>query len=934
MSVQLVLYPQIKLEQELLYDGIDFHTLDFASNHDTATTSTSITNLYNNAGGSGANSWRRFRYTFNGIMALPDGTGGTCVLSTVTQSNSLGRSGIYQGLTGLTVGASYTISVEYTTGTGYILLAHTNGTSTATTAWQPLANLSTTSTFSFNITAYSTTDTVFLMYFGYFADSVVIQSMSVVPNAGSTSGSQGEVICDLYEDEEIPLTLSVDNFKNIAEKIQSYSKDFNLPATKRNNKIFGSLFEITRSVGDLASFNPYITTRAVLKQNGLILFDGALKLIDIQDKEGEISYNVNLFAQTIALADTLKNKTFDNINFDELQHIYDKTSIKASWYVSSGLPLTNPLPTGTYAGTAGASTTQVLKYPFVDWTGQILIANGSTGNSATSGNPELTSFEQAFRPFIQIKYLIDRIFSGAGYTYTSTLFSSANFANLYMDFNWGGDSMPSVISDTSYTATYQYAAGTDTPFFNTDETFLTFGLIDNSINGGLTTSSTPPDYVDTVGSADRFKIVSSADNQLYKIDYSFMFFNDLTSGNYDHMRLRWQHYDDSAGTTTTHNLTTMQSGGGDKVTIAGNLEVSLDTGDELYAQYAGTGPHSGNWAEVARSLVGGATGVTCTATFNISQTIVNSQTLNGKRGEINQWDFIKGIFTMFNLITLEDKSNPGNIIIETYSDVFSQIGAGSTLKDRGIKHDWTNKVDVKDIKLKPLNDLKKKTTFKYEEDEEDYIFNVYRRSTNGHLYGSKVFSAAGLTVLEGEDEIVASPFAATVSKPIGQSFTDMIIPTIYSVDDDGQPSGFNNKPRILYNSTGASPVTLTSSTYYIPAQNGTTSENSSTFFTFSHLSQIPTTSITEDYNFGECQLIAPIGGAVSNNLFNNNWLPYYNELYNPDTKVMVIKVNLRPSDIAAFEFSDMVMIKNRAYRVNRIDYKPKDLSTVEFILIS
>jgi hypothetical protein len=69
------------------------------------------------------------------------------------------------------------------------------------------------------------------------------------------------------------------------------------------------------------------------------------------------------------------------------------------------------LPTGTYAGTAGASVTDVLKYPFVDWTGQILIANGATGNSATAGFPELTSLEQAFRPFIQSRYLIDRIFS-------------------------------------------------------------------------------------------------------------------------------------------------------------------------------------------------------------------------------------------------------------------------------------------------------------------------------------------------------------------------------------------------------------------------------------------------------------------------------------------------------------------------------------------
>jgi hypothetical protein len=49
-----------------------------------------------------------------------------------------------------------------------------------------------------------------------------------------------------------------------------------------------------------------------------MLFDGFLKLIDIQDREGEISYNVNLYAQTIALADTLKNRTFDYMDFSEL----------------------------------------------------------------------------------------------------------------------------------------------------------------------------------------------------------------------------------------------------------------------------------------------------------------------------------------------------------------------------------------------------------------------------------------------------------------------------------------------------------------------------------------------------------------------------------------------------------------------------------------
>ena len=920
MSVQLILYPQNNEITEYISDGIDFSTLDFASNVDISPSVTSgmynlvLTNQPASVGG-----WKRFRNVVNGTMALPDGNSGNCVINSISQANNQGRSGIYQGLSGLIVGDSYTVEVKYTTGFGFLQVSHTNGTTGNSSSFHSLANLSTTTTFTYEFNAISTTDVVFVVFISQSASNLTIESVSV--RATNVNTFEGQVICDLYEDEEIPLSLSVDDFKNVAEKVQSYSKDFNLPATKRNNRIFGSIFEITKSVGSLNSFNPLITTRAVLKQNGLMLFDGSLKLIDIQDREGEISYNVNLFAQTIALADTLKNKTFDDINFDELQHTYDKASIKASWFASTGLPLTNPLPSGTYAGTAGASNTQVLKYPFVDWTGQILIANGSTGSAATVGNPELTSFEQAFRPFIKIKYLIDRIFSEADYTYTSTLFSSTEFANLYMDFNWGGDTMPSVIGDNSYTATY--AAGAGAPVINSTGSYETLPLIDNTATGGQTTSFVPPDF-QTTGS-DIYKIVATTDNQVYNIDYSW--FVTQTAGVSADLEFRWQHEDASTGSTNTIDFLSIASFvSSTSKNYAGSLQIALDTGDKLYAQFRIQSGGGSQNVQISQTN-------TSTVTFNLTSSLVTTSTINSKRGELNQWHFLRGIFTMFNLITLEDKSNPGNIIIEKYSDVFANIGDGTSLADRGIKHNWTDKIDIKDIKLKPLNDLKKITTFKFEEDEDDYIFNVYKRSTNGHLYGSKVFSASGFTVLEGEDEIIASPFAATVSKPIGQSFQDMIIPTIYSVDDDGQPSGFSNKPRILYNSTGASPVTLPSSTYYVPAQNGTSSENVTTFFTFSHLSEIPTTSTTEDFNFGECQLISPIGSSVTSNLFNNNWLPYYKELYDSDTKVMVVKVNLTPGDIATFEFSDMVMIKNRAYRVNRIDYKPKDLSTVEFILI-
>ena len=128
--------------------------------------------------------------------------------------------------------------------------------------------------------------------------------------------------------------------------------------------------------------------------------------------------------------------------------------------------------------------------------------------------------------------------------------------------------------------------------------------------------------------------------------------------------------------------------------------------------------------------------------------------------------------------------------------------------------------------------------------------------------------------------------------------------------------------------------TLTSCTYKIPAQNGVTgSATKDEFLQFSHLSTIATALGTLDFHFGQCQLSQPVGASVPDNLFNLYWLPYYSELYNPDTRTMTIKVNLSPSDINTFNFFDTVMIKNRTYRVNKIDYKPNDLATVEFILL-
>ena len=311
------------------------------------------------------------------------------------------------------------------------------------------------------------------------------------------------------------------------------------------------------------------------------------------------------------------------------------------------------------------------------------------------------------------------------------------------------------------------------------------------------------------------------------------------------------------------------------------------------------------------------------------QGITTNHLLQTLRGELGQWDFLKGIMTMFNIVTLPDKNNPNNIKFETYSNTFISNTAGTSLASRSVEHDWTEKVDVAEIKLTPLTELNKETIFKFVEDDDDYAFSVYKQSNN-HLYGSKIFDASGFTILQGKQEVIAEPFAATLIKPLMEQFPEFITPAIYGLDDDGVSSSFDNSPRIMFNNGIQN---LTGCSFDVPEQNDVAEATGETaFLQFSHLTEVAPTTGSNDFHFGECQLIG-VASTTLNNLFNLYWLPYYSELYNADTRVMSIKVNLSPSDINTFEFNDLVMIKNRTFRVNKIDYKPNDLATVEFILL-
>jgi len=916
MSVQLILYPQ---NYEGQYSSISTpffteHVSDYSFNIGTlgsgfSGTANSQNDMYSNL--SPLNIWQQFNATGGVYTTANAATVSSGKITLDSASSGYSFTGIYQLISNLQIGSTYVLKVQRLAGTtGFVTIGHNTSFTNNNVQYHPITFTTlpnTVGTHTFTFTATHTEQVFSINYINNDNSNLEIGEVSIQENVSSAPTvdvfRDGQVICDLYEESNIPLSLSVDDFKNVAEKKQSFSKPFKLPATKRNNKIFTSLFDVTKSVkDDIFSFNPYKKTKAILKEDGYTIFDGYLTLIDVVDKEKEISYNVNLYGETITLKDKLKDKKLKNFNngFEELTHLYNKTNIKNT-FTSTGV-------TYTSSATSGFRAADTVKYPLCDWNGNITLD--------TNENPVLNLLEDGYRPWLNCKYLVDRIITEAGFTYNSDFLESTDFTKLYMDFNWGsgneiieGNGSQPCSSSSSSAGLAATATSSSYQPFQLDQSYPL------DIN-----------FSDEIGYDNtNHKFVCPADNIGYKIEYwiNTRIYNSTTYSG------RWKHTSDATGAITYYDQWSASQSANVTIQGSGTVYIQCNTDDEIVFEHKTTGSGDARQSNFTGFIFGVKYVVT------IGQTIATSNNLlQSMRGEIKQWDLLKGFTSMFDLVILKDKNNPSNLIIEPYKSVFLDTTplSHSDHLSQYIEHktlDWTSKVDISEIKLKPLK-LKKKVSFKYQVDKDDHAKNIYENTTT-NKYGDYEIDASTFTLLEGETKIEAKPFGSTYIKPLFDTTSEIICPAIFKGNEDGTFEGYENNPRICYDN---GEVTMVSHTIYLPVQNGVTSENSTKYLQFSHLSEIPTTASTKDYNFGAAQFILGIGNTPIDNLYNTYWSPYYDELYNPDTRQVNIKIYLTPADIANFEFYFTIRIKNKLYRVNKIEYKPYELSSVELILIA
>ena len=663
---------------------------------------------------------------------------------------------------------------------------------------------------------------------------------------------------DLYGNENINLTLQVDDVRDISNKNASYSKDFNLPATKTNNKFFEHYYNLDRYNN---SFSAYKNIKAFLYVDDILILEGFIKLLSVLDKNTEISYNVVMFNDVANIIETLGDAQIKDLDLSDLDHNITGANILNSWS-STGVTLS-----------AGGTST-VPFYALCNDRGLYI------QNNAIQYNPY-----KHYILHIQLKYIIDKIFAFAGFTYNSDFLDSTYFSKIYFDTSinaaLGNEYLvdPIVLDDIA-ASDVNISTSITTP---TSLTYISETDADDLYNNTNGTYTAAFDGNIIIATSNVFTNLNSSPQPISLIAKKI----------------------NAAGVPTYITLDTHLLGSNQTTTVSLIGGLDLLQNETIVIGFAA--PELATAVKIPAANAAISSLDIYTYGYNLTD-----EAIIARRGDIKLADVISDLTKIFNL-NIEDNSN-NNLAIEPYVDYISNTVV-----------DWTSKADFNETVVEPL-EIPRTIKFRHAEDEEDYYKNRYKQ-LNGIDFGG---IDLGFNVDNNEEKVIQTEVFAA---PYTKQFINTYIQHAAQFDDNFKP--YDNRPRLVFKKG----TNFTNGTYETNYGGFTELNNKYANATMYDDNLEDCTTNTETLLFGTVYQQEFLNGNLTqpiNTLFNKYWLDYINENYTEDN-VQILKINIKltPTDINNFKFSYKVRIKNQLYRVNKIEYNTDviKLAKVELLRI-
>ena len=131
---------------------------------------------------------------------------------------------------------------------------------------------------------------------------------------------------DLFEDESITITDTLQNLKDIGKVFTPFSQQFNLPASKTNNK----LFRHYEKQNVLSSFDARFKHDAVIKLNGIDYKKGKIQFKSVTLKDNKAhAYKVVFFGDAVVLKEIVGDTTLQGLIYpNSYNFTYNQTNIE------------------------------------------------------------------------------------------------------------------------------------------------------------------------------------------------------------------------------------------------------------------------------------------------------------------------------------------------------------------------------------------------------------------------------------------------------------------------------------------------------------------------------------------------------------------------------------------------------------------------------
>lgn len=675
------------------------------------------------------------------------------------------------------------------------------------------------------------------------------------------------------------LNFAIADIREPDKRNGAFSRTVKLYKDKVLSEVLDAVFEIgynTQTSGIInftPDFNPNLKAPFVLYTDGVEQLRGYMRLRSIdrdQQQLGRMYYNVELYGALANIFTDLGDKRLTDLDYSSDNHTYDRTNQKATW--------TNvDSDDGNYV------------YPMINY--------GITSES--------TWDVEDFFPAISLRSLVEKIVTGAGYSWDSTFLDSSYFKKLYVPFC--GDKLtlsPSGVANSLFSAKSTVALSGNaqvSPFrFDTE-----ISDPSNQYN--------PATYTFTAAQPGWHEFVINGDVGFINVDslsinswQGWVFFNIEVNGVITH--------------TTTHTGAIYGGTLASWVTQTFNVtftspSILLNAGDQV--QFLMSAISVGFDFASVRAYAD--TGVKVQNTRN-NPTIVEGGTVEMNAVlpiDIRQADFLKWVISRFNLMVEPDRTNEKLLYIDPPDDFFGSVTS----------EDWTHKVDIsKAVTITPMGLLDAIRYVVKDSDDNDYWNKFYKEKWN-KTYGEYTLDVTNDFIKSVK--VIETGFAPVVM--VGSTSHDRIIPHIYQVQNNGNRTPMKSKPRIVY--WGGELSTNTAWTYQTAAGNFT----ETTYPYMGHVDDPYTPTL--DVNISvprEIFYVNPRGITqyTDNNVYNNYHSVYMNEITNANSKLVSMFLYLTPLDILNLSFRRIIHIDGQNYRLHKIvDYSTNMVKSTKVELL-